>query len=190
MCPDYSLTPSLHQACSQDVGFSGILSFRNGDTVRFNHLGEKECPHEHYVEGKLEAQNVKYRFSELSEILFVESSTTYGYDRVLKGELIVISRSGQRFVLTEAYVWCWVNLNKNNVLSASNGKIYYTYIDPVTRSLRETDIFIKNTVSSIKVGIDVGSMKYNPSTKEYFPHCFVFDPFTGEKLVWKDQPSK
>ena len=27
---------------------------------------------------------------------------------------------------------------------------------------------------------------YNPKTGEYFPAMYVFDPFTGEKLVWAE----
>ena len=42
-------------------------------------------------------------------------------------------------------------------------------------------------LTRISLGEDSGDSKWNPTTGEYFPALYVFDPFTGDRLEWANR---
>jgi len=152
-------------------GFSGTIYFRDGDAVAFEHMGNLDGIYETQIYGYLGSQKVTYEFSDLSEIVF--SDQKCGYQEMGPGTLVVVSRSGERFTLTD----CVVKVK-------NSGSLYYVYNDPVTKERKATRATIWNNVSHIIIGDRVGGIKINPKTKEYFPAMYVYDPFTGHKLEW------
>ena len=91
-----------------------------------------------------------------------------------RGGVVVVSSSGKRFVLTSCTV-------------GDYGELKYCYLDPVTDGRRFTKTTIQKNIVSIKIGEHVGRMKKNPTTGEFFPAIYSFDPFTGQKLEWANQ---
>ncbi len=45
--------------------------------------------------------------------------------------------------------------------------------------------FFKPKIKSIYFDSEIKSIKYNQRTQKKYPPSFIFDPFTGEKLIWK-----
>ena len=99
-------------------------------------------------------------FSEIKEVVFDHK----GDDAV-----VIVSKSGDRFTIADKYI--------NRTVA------YYVYHDPITRKLKQSTAQWKD-ISHISIGDDAGDVKVNPTTGEYFPAMYVFDPFTGEKLKW------
>jgi hypothetical protein len=158
-------------AFAETEGFNGIIYLRDGTQIEMVHLGRKENLISGYVGGKLGMQQVSYKFSELKTISFSNITKKYDGD----GELIVIHKNGKRFTLTEAKVG-------NDRLN--DGLIDYVYPDPVSGDFKNGRTWIKGTILNIEIGAITGKLKYNERTGEYFSAFFIYDPFTGEKLIW------
>jgi len=157
-------------------GFSGTIYFRNGESVFFDHIGDTVRIYKTEIDGKFGAKTVKYRFEDFKEVIFADKNCSYNgvysNNPTSEGTIIVINRQGERFTLTN----CEVEVG-------GLSRVTYTYNDPITKSLRVSSAEIQE-ISHVIIGEDMGDMKYNPKTKEYFPAMYIFDPFTGEKLVW------
>jgi hypothetical protein len=46
---------------------------------------------------------------------------------------------------------------------------------------------VDGRIASIQIGAESGPMKRNPDTGEFFPPTFVYDPYTGTRLVWSSR---
>ena len=149
-------------ASGAEMGFSGTLHFTNGESVFFDHLGTTSEVVAYQVTGLFGQQKVSYSFAELGLILFSDKEPS---------TVIIVNKQGERFTLTDCEI-------KDGFL--------YVYNDPVTRKLDWTRAE-RGGVSHIVVGKRSGKIKMNPKTLECFPAMFVFDPFTGERLVWSEQ---
>ncbi len=147
---------------SAETGFGGTLHFRNGDFVFFDHLGTTSEVTTYHLSGLLGPQKVSYSFAELGLILFSDKEPS---------TVIIVNKQGERFTLTDCEM-------KDGFL--------YVYNDPVTHKLDWTRAERKD-ISHIVIGKRSGKIKMNPATRECFPAMFVFDPFTGERLVWAEQ---
>jgi hypothetical protein len=147
---------------SAEAGFSGTIHFTNGKSVFFDHLGTTSEVITYNVSGLFGQQKVSYSFAELGLILFSDKEPS---------TVIVVNKQGERFTLTDCEM-------KDGFL--------YVYNDTVTRKLDWTRAERKD-ISHIVIGQRSGKIKMNATTQEYFPAMFVFDPFTGERLVWAEQ---
>ncbi|HUT03798.1 MAG TPA: hypothetical protein VM163_07910 [bacterium] len=144
-----------------EKGFSGTLYLRNGDSVFFDHLGTTSEVAAYHVSGRLGQQRVAYNFADLGLILLSDKEPS---------TVIIVNKQGERFTLTDCEL-------KDGFL--------YVYNDPVTHKLDWTRAERKD-ISHIVVGERSGKIKMNVTTREFFPAMFVFDPFTGERLVWAE----
>jgi len=65
--------------------------------------------------------------------------------------------------------------------------IKYFFFDEISLEEKAVDIYDEHkVVNTITFGENIGRMKFNQRTKKYFPSDYIFDPFTGEKLTWKN----
>ena len=152
--------------------FGGTIAFKDGGTVAFVRLGN-DTPHNCKLYGKLGEQRVEYRFEDLGQIIFSGGSFSSG-----KGEAVVVSKNGKRFLLTECTV-TWHSVKG----AANSGELIYRYLDPIT-SQEQNGKEPCEKIASIAIGSATGDVKKSPTTEEYFPSMYNFDPFTGEKLDW------
>lgn len=157
--------------------FEGTLVFRSGDRVDFTRLGTQ------YVEGyelmgKMGSQEVKFGFHELKTIVFTSDRQCYCDRKRGGGEVLIESRSGEKYTLTDVYVL----VQGRGFIST----IGYSYNDPVTKALRQTEAKIMDNIHAIEIGQKVGRLRWNSATETYFPSSYVFDPYTGAKLEWAE----
>lgn len=153
--------------------FAGSIQFAEGRVVAFEHFGTGKSTAPYKIIGKMGQQRVEYPFADVAEIIFPDyKETSYRPDRT--GDLIVVSRSGKRFTIEEAYVFPYET-------------IIYHYLDPVTEDLERAHSKIFGAITSIRIGEHSGKLKLNPKTGEYFPASYIFDPYTGAKLQWADR---
>jgi len=145
-----------------ETGFSGTLHFRNGDSVFFDHLGTTSEVATYSLSGLFGQERVSYSFAELGLVLFSDKEPS---------TVIVVNKQGERFTLTDCEI---------------RDGFVYVYNDPVTQKLDWTRAERKD-ISHIIIGKRSGKVKMNVTTGEVFPTMFVFDPFTGERLVWAEQ---
>jgi len=166
------LLPKISNSQDRLKVFSGSIYFRDGTSVSFNYLGNLKYVVKTAVRGKVGAQNVEFPFEELKEIHFANKNARY--DGSPGSDLTIINEEEERFTLTNCVVWGGFSIS---------GYIAYVYNDPATKTLKVTYASICNNISLIVIG-EVGDMKFNPKTGEYFPAMYIYDPFTGEKLIW------
>ncbi len=162
-------------ASAERKGFSGVLYFRDGSAVEFNHIGGLENIDPCEIWGKLKSQDVILNCYEIKEIHFADTNKRYDTDD--RGDLIIVNRQGQKFTLQEGYFWADGSWHKG-------GKFHFTYNDPITNSVKKSPAKIHNKISHIIIEEHIGTLKCNPSNKQYFPAVYNYDPFTGEKLQW------
>ena len=158
-------------------GVGGSIYFRDGRIVEFSSLGEVDDVWGYALVGKMGLQNVAYKLSDFSQIqLPNEKDEFYNSGG---SEAIVFSRTGERFTINDAYF-------KRNP-GDSTRYLSYVYLDPITRARRQgTDAF--RDISHIEFSDHAGRWKHNPKNNAYFPSNYNFDPFTGDKLEWIDEP--
>lgn len=167
---------SLSQLVSQ--GFSGTIYLRDGSAISFSHLGDLNSVENAHVAGKMGPHSLNYRLEELKEIIFVDKTKYYSR---ISGEIasaIIINKDGEQFTLDD----CTFYGNWRNQSSA--GYIYFVTIDPITKQLKRNTLAIRNNVYRVVVGEDIGNIKLNPKTSQFFPPYYNFDPYTGQKLIW------
>jgi len=157
-------------------GVSGTLHFKTGRTLEFDYLGTTGNVVEYVLEGSLQGQDVSYSFVELGQIIF--HTTEASSDKpetgtpARLGEVIIVSKEGKRFTLQDC-----------RLRSAQN--LAYVYADPVTGKPRGGSCEFSE-LSDVAFGKHSGTMKVNPMTGEFFPSVYIYDPFTGRKLLWSD----
>jgi len=165
----------------QVKGVSGIIHFRDGRQVPFFHFGSLNKVYDWRIDGELGQQDVNYSFTDISEIHFPNTSSSYNSDSA-ENDALVVSRSDERFTLNRVYIY---GLN----WSDSRGRIWYVYQDPITKERRKGHDRCRD-ISHIVMRKDVGPLKCNPKTREYFPAIYNYDPFTGQELTWTSKPPK
>lgn len=170
---------SSHPLHAKD-GFSGTLYFQQGKSVKFEHLGLKNALNIYSIRGVMGGQKVTINLSEIKEVIFADQSCYY--DGKEKGEVVVVNRQGERFTIQDAYLQ-----EKRENYSDRSGIIHYVYNDPVTKMRKQTYGIPGEDISGVKIGEHVGDIKLNPKTGDYFPSMYVYDPFTGHKLIWSKQ---
>lgn len=142
--------------------FSGSIQFAEGRVVEFEHFGTGKSKAPYKIIGKMGQQRVEYPFADVAEIIFPDyKETSYRPDKT--GDLIVVSRSGKRFTIEEAYVFPYET-------------IIYHYLDPVTENLERAHSKIFGAITSIRIGEHSGKLKLNPKTGEFFSGLLYFRP--------------
>ncbi len=170
-------------ALAGEPGFGGTLVYGDGQTVTFERLtlGESGDPAKYMIKGRVGQQRVKYAFSELKNIEFADYRTeSYHEDR--RGDLVVTGKTGKQITVTDAFVYCRS--------PGRDGSIYYRYNDPVTGKVKHQGQPIYQSIARIMIGEHQGRLKKNPTTGEYYPASYNFDPFSGRKLIWSTRPGK
>ena len=161
-------------AAHAETGYSGTIHYRDGTSVQFEWFGDIDNVRRAYLQGQIGARNVELDLHEVREIIFAEPSKNYDSSSGSgAGQMIVVNHDGERF-----------NIVGRVLDGRTTGQLVYVYQDPITRVLRATGDRIRETVASITIGEYVGNMKRNPETGEFFPPTFVYDPYTGHRLVW------
>lgn len=151
------------------------ILFRDGSSVHINYFGTIGKPRPLKVEGKHGGTNVSIDIAELSKMAFLDSSCRYIFygNRFDFGPIAVVNRRGERFNLSEGRA------------TTGSWEVSFVYNDPITKKLRESAVQ-PITIAEIVVGPTTGTLKANPITKEVFPDFYVYDPYTGHRLVWID----
>lgn len=158
---------TFHTPVLSAEGFSGRIFFRSGNSVAYVHLGKLDKVVTYRLWGKLGGQEVRFKLSEVKKLVFDHK----GDDTVM-----VVGKGGDRFTISPHEIRSDPNIT-------GTGGVGYVYHDPITRKLQYASAEYKH-ISHISIGDDAGDVKVNPTTGEYFPAMYVFDPFTGEKLKW------
>ncbi|MCD6327931.1 hypothetical protein J7M28_10320 [bacterium] len=165
---------------AEEKGFGGTLHFRDGQSVHFDRLGTTSKVKDYELQGHLGKQNVKYALSELGQVIFsdkeamryVKNLNIKGFRYYNLGTVIVVNKKNERFTLVKCYI-------------RGDSKLAYVYNDPVTKGLRESAVSFSE-IGHIAIGEHSGTAKLNAGTGEYFPAIYIFDPFTGERLIWAE----
>jgi hypothetical protein len=152
--------------------FGGTIAFKDGGTVEFVRMGDGS-PAEYTLFGKLGEQRVEYKFNDLGQIIFSGGK----FDNA-NGEAVVVSKAGKRFSISN----CTVS-GKSPRWKYANSSLLYRYLDPITNQEQDGKE-PPEKIASITIGAAQGDVKKSPTTGEYFPSMYNFDPFTGEKLEW------
>ena len=161
-------------AVHAETGYGGTIHYRDGTSVQFEWFGDINNVRRAFLRGQLGARNIELNLYEVREVIFAESSRGYTLGvSSSPGQMIVVNRAGERFIIDEA-----------QIRAPRSGAVRYVYQHPISRVLEATSDRIENTVASITIGEYVGTMKHNPETGEFFPPTFVYDPYTGHRLGW------
>ena len=145
----------------------GMIVFRDGRTITFTHFGTLDRVEDLVLEGKMGTQSVSYDVGIFQELVFVDRRAMYRGDP--GGEILAVTRDGRRFTFTEARL---------------RGRWSYVYLDEITRKREVGRDSPGRDIASITFGDSVGDIKMNPVTGEYYPAIYVYDPFSGDELVW------
>ena len=166
------------------TGVSGTVHYRDGRSVDFERIGllKDDEPRETIIAGKIGDQTVRYKLHDFSEIIFTGN---HRYSKNHRGPMIVTNPEGERYTLEDAYVEVWFSSLRSR--NDHSGRFLFAYNDPITKKLTQGSDTFGDDISSITLGEHRGELKQNPSTEEFFPAAFNFDPFTGERLVWQSR---
>lgn len=157
-------------------GVEGTVFFRDGRMVQFTSIGEIDKRWTYGLRAKLGLQSVSYRFTEIASIQLANPKERYIGEE--SSEVLLTSLSGDQFTLRS------VELVGN---SKQVSRFAYVYNDPVTMKRRQgSDAW--HDISHIEFGPHRGRWRRNPENDTYFPSTFNYDPYTGQKLVWEDEP--
>jgi len=119
------------------------------------------------VIGNLKGQRVSLPFTELKSLQVIGPDNQYSIIKVQS------RKNETSFILNESYI------DHGN----RRGNLLYSFINPVTGNQEGSWINVKD-IKSIILRDDFGPLKYNPKTEMFFPQDYVYDPYTGEKLIW------
>lgn len=136
---------------------SGVIKAEGGRPI-----SALEINGEDQVRGMLDGVRIRIPFAKLKKI------RNLGH-----GVALVVNLDGEEFKLDKVRAG-----NKD-------GLIYYKFFNEVSKETQSGRLAFEN-VESIDFGQDVGQVKMNPKTGKYYPADYLFDPYTGEKLVWGD----
>jgi len=157
-------------------GFNGTVVMRDGNQIPFLWLGFLDKPFTICITGSLYGAIVNYNFKDLDEIQF-ENVNGGIYDEGRRGMIYAI-KNCKTAILEQAVVQ-WTTSDSYY----TRDKIYFVFRDAVTGKIMEGSARPGDQIRSIVIGEQRGSAKQNPSTKEFFPWSFNYDPYTGELLV-------
>ena len=127
------------------------------------------------ISGKFKGQLMDIEFAKLKMI-----------EKLGNGINRVTNQEGKQFLLENAYVWTQYAYNNPK----SRYDFFYYFFDEIsleevwTKTFKADDL--REVMHSISFGDDLGRLKFNSRTKEYFPPDYIFDPFTGEELTWSN----
>ncbi len=116
------------------------------------------------IEGQMAGATRDYRFSELKRI-----------DNLGNGIYRVTSRKGQTRSLEK------VTLRT----PGQSNRVIYWVPDRSSGTEKRFSLGLMG-FHSIVFSDEAGRLKYNPSTHKYYPPDYLFDPFSGKRLVWKN----
>lgn len=126
-----------------------------------------------WVSGTHEGRDIKVPYSALKRIENLGN-------RVFR----LTNKADAQFQIENAITW-----TETFGSSGTPSAINYYYYDPISQSeqrIRLGTVEVRNNINTITFSSEVGRLKYNPKTKQFFPPDYIFDPFSGEKLVWKN----
>jgi len=165
-------------------GYNGIVVMRDGNQIPFLWLGSLSGPDTYLINGNLYGAFVSYDFKDLGEIQFenIERGIYWEEGDTLRAGInrrgmIYAIKNGKTSILEEALV------AYSPRESSCRSVIRFVFRDVVTGKIMEGSARPGDQIRSIIIGEQRGSAKQNPSTKEFFPWSFNYDPYTGELLV-------
>ena len=150
------------------------ILYRDGSTVRVNYFGQLHKPQPLLIKGEHGGSRVSINLAEVRKVVPVDRDVTSANTN---GRIIVVNAKGERFTLEKAYI------DVRQPFGSSSASLPYVYNDPITGNIKDAK-GDKRNVAEIVVGPSKGCLKINPFTRERFPDFFVFDPYTGHRLVW------
>ena len=152
---------------------NGIFRNSEGAEFQFIKFGTDSYPAEDPgVIGKYKSQTISVDFSKLRKVVISGSCGN-------KSQIFIVeNHDGEVFELESPDFH--YRVDEQNF--RSRDWVQMVIIDPISKDHNEITInrcdggtfFISNS----------GQIKINPRTKDPFPEVYVFDPYTGEKLVW------
>ena len=79
-------------------------------------------------------------------------------------------------------------MHTQDVLDKHGGayeQIKYYFYDPISME-KKSQIVYTSHVKQLVFSSELGRLRFNTRTNEFFPPDYVFDPFTGEELKWEN----
>lgn len=124
------------------------------------------------IRGNYKGKNIKLEFPRLKSITMLNDGR----------DARVTNLKGTSFILTDVTVWTTWDSRCGRYLG-------YWYYDEISMQEKNYVLYNENNFHTLRFDVEGGevggAMKYNPRTKEWFPPNYVFDPISGEKLIWK-----
>ena len=167
-------------------GYNGIVVMRDGNQIPFLWLGSLSGPQTYLINGNLYGAFVSYDFKDLGEIQFEnieggicwEKADNFNFKAgVNRRGMIYAIKNGNTSILEKALVAYAPGEDSGRSV------IRFVFRDAVTGKIMEGSARAGDQIRSIVIGEQRGSVKQNPSTKEFYPWSFNYDPYTGELLV-------
>ena len=133
------LNCSAAQEPRTDSKVGGTIHYRDSQYLAFTEMGLKTTVLIYRVVGKLNAKDVKYYFSDISEIHFIEEHKGYysPKSKNTKGQVRIVDRSGSSSILDDAYI---------EIGYTRSPRISYRYLDPVTKDYHWKESMIENNI--------------------------------------------
>lgn len=129
-----------------------------------------------YVKGTYKGKSITIEFPKLKRI------DVLGKSGQLLWSLRVTNVNGETFQLERA--WMHTPDAKDDHGGAYK-QIKLYYYDPISME-KKSDIIYTDHVKQLVFLSELGRLRFNERTNEFFPPDYVFDPFTGEQLKWKN----
>ncbi len=142
-----------------DEYLSATLIDQKGNSVQISRIQARGT-----IEGQMGGVAWEYRFPELKRI-----------DNLGNGLFRVTSQEGQTRSLEQ------VTLRT----PGQSNRVIYWVLDKRSGTEKRFSLGLMGFYSIIFSG-EAGRLKYNSNTQSYYPPDYIFDPFTGEKLAWKN----
>lgn len=115
-----------------------------------------------YIKGRYQGKEVEIKFSNLKKL-----------ENLGQGFWRITNRQGKQFNIEQGEVY------------THNTRIYYRYFSPI--ELKEAEQTVSyGEVRFLELGGEIGRLKVNQRTEQYFPPDYIYDPYTGEKLDWRN----
>lgn len=150
--------------------FSGDLEYISGDILDKNGNLTKisDIRADSYVAGEYKGKKIKINFSKLKRIDVIS-------DRSVR----VKNKQDSEFILEKARI-----NTPNNGCSGLCSTIIYRYFDPI--NMDKSSVKIRTSeITQLTLSSNIGRLRFNEKSKVYYPSDYLFDPFTGEELMWK-----
>ncbi len=115
-----------------------------------------------YIKGRYQGKDVEITFPHLKRL-----------ENLGNGFWRVTNTKGKQFNVENAEVY------------THNKRIYYRYFSEIEMKEARQAISYAD-VRILSFDSELGRLKFNPRTGQYFPPDYIYDPFTGEELTWKN----